>query len=131
MPLNKKKSRSKLVKKLDTVFSQYIRLKNSVNGKATCFTCGKVDEWKKLQNGHFQSRKHYSTRWDEINCQVQCAGCNVFKYGEQYKFSVNLDAKYGEGTAEGLSIKAQQIIKLSNPELEDMIKRYKNFVDSM
>ena len=131
MPSNKKLSRSKLVKKLDTVFSQYIRLKNSVNGKATCFTCGKVDEWKKLQNGHFQSRKHYSTRWDKINCQVQCVLCNVFNYGEQYKFSVNIDAKYGQGTAERLSIKAQQIIKLSNFEIEDMIKRYKNFVDSM
>ena len=131
MPSNKKVSRSKLVKKLDTIFSQYIRLKNSVNEKATCFTCGKVDYWKKLQNGHFQSRKHYSTRWDEVNCQVQCAGCNVFKYGEQYKFSVNLDAKYGQGTAEDLSIKAQQIIKLSNFEIEDMIKKYKNLVDSM
>ena len=127
----KKLSRSKLVKKLDTVFSQYIRLKNSVDEIATCFTCGKQDHWKKLQNGHFQSRKHYSTRWDEINCQVQCAGCNVFKYGEQYKFSVNLDAKYGDDTSEKLHIKAQKIIKLSNFELEDMIKRYKTFVDSM
>ena len=131
MPSNKKVSRSKLVKKLDTIFSQYIRLKNSVNEKATCFTCNKVDHWKKLQNGHFQSRKHYSTRWDEVNCQVQCAGCNVFKYGEQYKFSVNLDAKYGEGTAEDLSIKAQQIVKISNFELEEMIKKYKSLVDSM
>ena len=131
MPSNKKVSRSKLVKKLDTIFSQYIRLKNSVNEKATCFTCGKVDHWKKLQNGHFQSRKHYSTRWDEVNCQVQCAGCNVFKYGEQYKFSVNLDAKYGEGTAEDLSIKSQQIVKISNFELEEMIKKYKSLVDSM
>ena len=131
MPSNKKVSRSKLVKKLDTIFSQYIRLKNSVNEKATCFTCGKVDHWKKLQNGHFQSRKHYSTRWDEVNCQVQCAGCNVFKYWEQYKFSVNLDAKYGEGTAEDLSIKAQQILKISNFELEEMIKKYKSLVDSM
>ena len=131
MPSNKKVSRSKLVKKLDTIFSQYIRLKNSVYEMATCFTCGKVDHLKKLQNGHFQSRKHYSTRWDEVNCQVQCAGCNVFKYGEQYKFSVNLDAKYGQGTAEDLSIKAQQIIKLSNFEIEDMIKKYKNLVDSM
>ena len=131
MPSAKKPTRSKIVKKLDAIFSQYIRKKNAVNEIATCFTCGKKDHWKKLQNGHFQSRKHYSTRWDEINCQVQCAGCNVFKYGEQYKFSVNLDAKYGEGTAERLSIKAQQIIKLSNFEIEDMIKRYKNFVDSM
>lgn len=131
MPYKKKLTRSKLVKKLDTVFSQYIRIKNSVDEKATCFTCGKEDHWKKLQNGHFQSRKHYSTRWDEINCQVQCAGCNVFKYGEQYKFAINLDAKYGEGTARRLHIKSQQIIKIADFELEDMIKTYKTFVDSM
>ena len=122
-------SRSKIVKKLDTVFSIYIRQKESVNDIATCFTCGKQDHWKKLQNGHFQSRKHYSTRWDEINCQVQCAGCNVFRYGEQYKFSLGLDQKYGEGTAEMLLIKAKQVFKISDDELEDLINKYKSIVE--
>ena len=125
----RKLTRSKLVKKLDTVFSIYIRRKESVNEVATCFTCGKQDHWKKLQNGHFQSRKHYSTRWDEVNCQVQCAGCNVFRYGEQYKFSLGLDQKYGEGTAEMLLIRAKQVFKISDFELEDLIKKYKSFVD--
>ena len=127
----KKLTRTKLVKKLDTIFSQYIRLKNSVDEIATCFTCGKQDHWKKLQNGHFQSRRHYSTRWDETNCQVQCSGCNVFKYGEQFLFSQNLDNKFGQGTARRLHIKAQQTIKLADFELEDMIINYKNFVDRM
>ena len=131
MPSSKKISRSKLIKKLDSVFSQYIRLKASNNGIAECFTCNKKDHWKKLQNGHFQSRKHYSTRWDEINCQVQCAGCNVFRAGEQYKFSVNLDAKYGEGTARRLHIKSKKTVKFANFEIEDMIKKYKKFVDLM
>jgi len=127
----KKLTRSKLVKNLDTIFSQYIRQKNSIDGIATCFTCGKKDHWKKLQNGHFQSRRHYSTRWDEINCQVQCAGCNVFKYGEQYVFGNKLDQKFGSGTAARLHIKAKQMIKLADFEIEDMIKRYKDFVDKM
>jgi hypothetical protein len=125
----KKLTRSKLVKKLDTVFSQYIRQKNAVDEISTCFTCGKKDHWKKLQNGHFQSRKHYSTRWDEINCQVQCAGCNVFKYGEQYVFGKKLDQKFGYGTSERLHLKSKQIIKLADFELEDLIIRYKKFVD--
>jgi hypothetical protein len=128
---NKKLSRSKLIKKLDTVFSQYIRLKNSKNEIGTCFTCGKEDHWKKLQNGHFQSRRHYSTRWDETNCQIQCAGCNVFKHGEQFIFSQKLDQKYGEGTSRRLHIKAQQIIKLADFEIEELIKTYKTFVDSI
>ena len=127
----KKLTRSKLVKKLDTIFSQYIRQKNSIDEIATCFTCGKSDHWKKLQNGHFQSRRHYSTRWDEMNCQVQCAGCNVFKYGEQYVFGSKLDSKFGSGTSRRLHIKAQEIVKLSDNDIEEMIKRYKDFVDRM
>tara|TARA_R110000787_G_scaffold222277_1_gene330911 strand:+ start:239 stop:628 length:390 start_codon:yes stop_codon:yes gene_type:complete len=127
----KKLTRSKLVKKLDTIFSQYIRQKNSIDEISTCFTCGKQDHWKKLQNGHFQSRRHYATRWDEINCQVQCAGCNVFKYGEQYVFGSKLDSKFGSGTSRRLHIKAQEIVKLSDNDIEEMIKRYKDFVDRM
>jgi 4-hydroxy-3-methylbut-2-en-1-yl diphosphate synthase IspG/GcpE len=126
----KKPTRSKVVKKLDAVFSQYIRLRDSVNEISTCFTCGKTDHWKKLQNGHFMSRRHYSTRWDETNCQVQCAGCNVFRYGEQYKFSIGLDQKYGEGTADEMLQQSKQIIKLSTEELEDLINKYKMLVDS-
>ena len=125
----KKLTRSKLIKKLDAIFSIYIRRKNAIDDIATCFTCGKQDHYKRLQNGHFQSRKHYATRWDEINCQVQCAGCNVFKFGEQYIFGNKLDQKFGSGTARKLHIKAQQIIKLSDNDLVEMIKRYKNFVD--
>jgi len=126
----KKVSRSKLVKQLDSVFSQYIRLRYSINEISTCFTCGKKDHWKKLQNGHFQSRRHYITRWDELNCQVQCAGCNVFKFGEQFLFGQYLDQKYGEGTSRTLHIKAQKTIKISNIEIQDLIIHYKKFVDS-
>ena len=125
----KKLTRGKIVKKLDSVFSQYIRLKDSVNEMTTCFTCGKVDHWKKLQNGHFMSRRHYSTRWDETNCQVQCAGCNVFRYGEQYKFSVALDDRYGPGTADKMLQQSKQIVKFSTIDLEDLIIKYKNAVD--
>ena len=124
----KKTQRKKLVGKLDKVFSIYIRLREAKNEIAECFTCGKQDHYKKLQNGHFQSRKHYSTRWDEINCQVQCAGCNVFRYGEQYKFSVNLDFKYGKGTAEAMHLKSNQTVKLDNYDLEVLITKYDNLV---
>jgi hypothetical protein len=118
-------TRSKIVKKLDKVFSQYVRLRNANDmGNAKCVTCGKIDHWKKQQCGHFQSRKHYTTRWDEVNCQVQCSGCNVFKYGEQYKFGIYLDQNFGEGTAESLLQKSRQTIKFSNIELLAMIERY-------
>jgi len=120
----KKTARKKLIEKLDKVFSIYIRRRYAKNDIAECFTCGKKDNYKKLQCGHFQSRKHYSTRWDEINCQVQCAGCNVFKYGEQFIFGKNLDLEYGAGCSESLYYKAKQITKFSTPEIEELITKY-------
>jgi hypothetical protein len=118
--------RSTLIKKADTVFSQYIRQRYANNSGITeCYTCGKKDHWKNLQCGHFMSRKHYSTRWDETNCQVQCAGCNVFRYGEQYKFGRNLDIELGNGTANSLEVKSRQIVKYSNVDLMELIKHYK------
>ena len=86
----KKVSRKNLIKKLDQVFSLYIRLRYATNEITECYTCGKVDHYKKLQCGHFMSRKYYATRWDEDNCQVQCYSCNVMRYGEQYKFGLRL-----------------------------------------
>ena len=127
----KKIPRSKLIKKLDKVFSLYIRQRNAINEISTCFTCGKQDHWKHLQCGHFQSRRHYSTRWDEINCQVQCAGCNVFKYGEQFIFGKNLNLEFGEGTSEELYLKAKQIIKFSNNDLEDLITKYNSLINDL
>ena len=127
----KKSTRKKLIEKLDKVFSQYIRLREAKNSNSECFTCGKVDHWKRLQNGHFMSRKHLSTRWDETNCQVQCAGCNVFRYGEQYKFSIGLDVKYGKGTAESMLLKSKKTLKIDNIELETKIKYYQDLVERL
>jgi len=119
----KKPTRSKLVKKLDVVFSQYIRLKDADSrGMVKCVTCGKVGHWKTggMQCGHFMSRKHYSTRWDERNVGVQCCGCNMFRSGEQYKFSKYL----GNNLAEELFQKSQQITKFTNVELQGLIDLY-------
>ena len=116
-----KPSRKTLVKKLDAVFSEYIRRRYAKNDIAECVTCGKKDHWKKLQAGHFMSRKHYSTRWDEQNVQVQCNACNVFRYGEQYKFSLYL----GKELSDELYLKSHQTVKFSNIDLQDMIDVYK------
>ncbi len=124
-------TRKQIIKKLDSVFSEYIRRRNSVDDISECFTCGKKDHWKKLQCGHFQSRKHYSTRFDEINCQVQCAGCNVFRYGEQFIFGKNLNKKYGKNTAEKLLQKSRKTVKFANVDLIEMIDQYKNMIQQL
>ena len=123
---------SKLKKKLDSLFSQYTRLRNADHlGRVKCFTCGVEKHWKEQQAGHFQSRSHHSTRWDEVNVQVQCVKCNMFRQGEQYKFGMYLDQKYGEGTAEELEIRSKTIVKLNRTDYEEAIERYKQKIKEL
>ena len=127
-----KKPISKLKKELDKWFSLYIRLRESTSqGIAQCFTCGKIDYYKKLQCGHFQSRRHYATRWNELNCQVQCVKCNMFEQGEQWKFGLNINAKYGDGTSKELEFLAQTSIKKMRVEYEEDIRYYKALVNNL
>ena len=122
----RKPTRKGLITKLDTIFSEYIRLRNAnPNGFVECVTCGKVDHWKHMDCGHFMSRKHLSTRWHEDNCQVQCKACNVFRYGEQYKYSLWL----GSQKADMLHQLSRETLKLYDHDLEDMIKIYKEKVE--
>jgi hypothetical protein len=124
---------SKLKKELDKWFSLYIRLREATDeGLVQCFTCGNVNNYKVgMQNGHFMSRQFMSTRYDEQNCQVQCVGCNMFKFGEQFKFSLALDYKYGKGTAEELLHKSRQINKMSSKDFEEKISYYKSLVEKL
>ena len=131
MAKSKTIARGKVVSKLDSVFSKYIRQRNAKDGIVECFTCGKQDEWKKMQCGHFRSRSSYSTRWDEINCQVQCVGCNMFKQGEQYVFGVKLDQKYGDGTANELYMKSKMIKKITTVELRELIQLYQDKISEI
>ena len=122
----KKPTRKSLVIKLDTIFSQYIRRKDAINEIAECITCGKKNHWSKLQNGHWASRRHYNTRWDEDNCHVQCAGCNVFRAGEIYLYTKYLCSKYGDNFPEELYKLSQKIVKFTDADLQDMIIYYKD-----
>ena len=127
-----KKTVSKLKKELDKWFSLYIRLREANEyGMVQCFTSGRVYHYKKIHAGHFMSRRHLSTRWCETNVQPQSAADNLFGQGEQFKFGLNLDGKYGEGTAEELQYKSRTTLKISRIEYEEKISYYKSLVDKL
>ena len=127
-----KKTISKLKKDLDKWFSLYIRLRDATDeGMVQCFTSGRVYHYKKIHAGHFMSRRHLATRWCEINVQPQSAADNLFGQGEQYRFGLYLDGKYGEGTAEELQYKARTTVKLSRVDYEEKISYYKSLVKNL
>ena len=127
------KSISKLKKELDKFFSLYIRLRDATaEGMVQCYTCGCVKHYKSgMQCGHFQSRRHHSTRWNEHNCQPQCVKCNMFEQGEQWKFGMALNIKYGEGTSKELEFLARTTLKKMRAEYEDDIRYYKAVVENL
>lgn len=91
-----------------------------------CYTCGVVKHVKEMHNGHFQSRKHYATRWlheDYIsNCKPQCPKCNLYSEGEKWIFGKKLEAEYGTEQVENL-------VKLSHTTVKYTIADYKYLID--
>ena len=118
--MKKKKGIIPLKKKADTAFSIYIR--NRDNG--VCFTCGKKGTIKEMQNGHYESRRHNATRFDERNCHCQCVGCNVFKSGNMTIYALKLQELYGRGILTELRKQAQEIKKFTRNDLELIIEKY-------
>ena len=131
---SKKPTVTVLKKKLDTIFSKYIRLKDAnALGFVDCYTCGVTKQWQKdgMQAGHFMSRKHTITRWDERNVKPQCYTCNCHYYGRQYEFGLALNKEYGEGTSEELLITSKQTQKNNTNDLQDLIELYTNKLDRL
>jgi hypothetical protein len=114
-----------LKKKLDTIFSIYIRLKyadEELNVK--CFTCDKVYHYKKIQNGHFYSRGILSLRWDEQNCRPQCYGCNIARSGNYIEYYKRLEKEIGKGGMDYLEYKKHQIKKMGKLDYQIYIDTY-------
>lgn len=121
--------RSAIVKKLDKVFSIWVRSKDADHtGQIDCYTCGVSKDWKyEIDAGHFQSRGKYATRWHEDNVKPQCKRCNGFRGGEQYQFALRL----GTDLADELVYLSNQQARFTNEELLEKIKHYTILVKNL
>lgn len=125
-------SRSSLVAKLDKVFSQYIRLRDAMPGGCfRCISCGRILPIAKADCGHYFSRRHMSTRFDEDNCNAECAWCNRFNAEHLDGYHENLIRKIGLQRFRLLSVRAGGTRKWSCFELEALIEHYQGKVKEM
>jgi len=121
-----------LWKKLDRVFSLYIRLRDSDEGGTTqCVTCGSYKYYKDIDAGHFIKRQHMSTRWDERNVHPQCTRCNHFMSGRQDDMSLYILRLYGKDTLLELMQLKYQTRKFTRTELEDLIKHFQEKTEAL
>lgn len=126
-----KLSRKALIRKYDEAFSQYIRVKDAVDGEATCVTCGVTASWKDLQNGHFYTRGRFPTRWDEMNCHVQCYRCNIALKGNYIVYTKYMIDRYGREAVDELEVKSLSTQKLTSQEMRDLIVYYRQMVKKL
>ena len=108
--------------KIDKPFHEYIRRRDVDNhtGMGECISCGKSIHFTESDAGHFIGRQHLATRYDERNVHIQCRKCNRFEYGRQYEYSIAL----GEELSQELLIKSKGVLKLTDPEWQEIYNTY-------
>lgn len=122
----KEKRKPDLVKKLDKVFSQYIRLRDVMpSGFFKCISCGKIKPFAEADCGHYHSRTHMATRFEEDNCHCECRFCNRMSADHLIGYRENLITKIGFSRVERLNVLAHSQKHWLDCELEEKIAYYK------
>ena len=123
----KKHSLSWHKKQADKYFSQVVRLRSAdLFGQVTCYTCGKIFHWKKIQCGHYMSRNKLATRYDFDNCRPQCMACNIFKKGNYPEFASRLVGEMGLTILADLVDRSNMTVKYSFCDYQEMVDAYKD-----
>lgn len=123
---------SKLIKKLDIIFSKYKRLFNvTKQGYIRCFTCNAFLTFRQTDCGHYIGRENMSTRYEEKNTEPQCHSCNRFAEGKKDIFAINLQKKYGADILLWLNKKKNEIKQWTATELEELISKYTKLLAEM
>jgi len=120
--------------KLDKVFSLYIRLRDSKPygyKYFKCISCGKILPFEKADAGHYMSRRHNATRFDENNVHAECSYDNRFNAEHLDGFRDNLVKKIGQQKFDLLRAKANTTQSYSENEYKALIKYYSALVKKM
>lgn len=121
----KVKKKPDLRRKLDDVFSQYIRLRDAMpNGTFRCISCGQIKPLEQADCGHYFSRTHMATRYSEYNCHAECRHCNRFLADHLDGYRRNLIQKIGQQRFDMLEWQHHQTYQYSDFELQELIKHY-------
>ena len=123
----RKPSRKSLVRKLDAIFSEFIRkrdiLKNPIcplcktRPISCCF--------------HWVTRAHHKTRWDADNAIGACDGCNYRYEFDPHPMIEQFIRERGLATYERLVQKSRGIAKFSNSDLEQMASDFRQKLEAL
>lgn len=113
----KKPTLAKLMKEADRVFSLFIRARDK-----KCVICGTTE---RLQNSHLIRRGKKSIRFDEKNCNTNCATHNYLHNIYPETYTQWFIKRYGLDEYEKLIAKSHIVKQFKASELETLIEKYK------
>ena|SRR3990167_3385548 len=120
-PKKKPINMTKLKAKAWKVFSLWVRTKDG----GVCYTCKKAGlTGSNYHAGHFISRKHNATMFDERNVRGQCMFCNLWDYGNSGAFAKNIITDHGQEVFEELVAKSRTTYPFKVDELKGIIDKY-------
>lgn len=130
---DEEESRTNLIEDLDAVVSRYIRLKYANEaGLVSCYTCGTVKHFTKMQCAHYIGRAAMATRFLESNLRCCCPYCNENLNGNLEVYRENLNKEL-DGLADWLQEQAREITKPTKYDLRELLISYRHklkFVES-
>ena len=128
--MKKKPTRKQLVKLIDSLRRDWIRLRDSSHqGYASCISCQIQKPVSELQVGHFYLRGYDQTtelltEWRNVS--LQCQRCNGFMHGNLSGYAVGLVRKYGPKVLFELEKKRKTEKHWSYSELLGIMEELKN-----
>lgn len=108
-----------LIKKIDDLFSQCVRLRDMYG---RCITCEKPfkGNYALVTCGHFQKRRHIRTRWSFENAYGQCWQCNG--KDDQELYTQKMVEFIGQEKVDMIIQMAREEIHLSYMDLKEIHK---------
>jgi len=127
---SKSKTTSQLIKELDTVFSEFIRVRDADHdGTVICFVTGEKVFWNDgCDAAHFCNRQHMSTRWDEMNVHACTSTSNRHDTDHLPVYGHKMILKYGPEAFHALLDRRRALTKFTAFELQEKIDHYKEEV---
>lgn len=123
----KEQSLSSLIKNLDDVFSEFIRLRDAepFTGMVKCFITGQVRHWSKMDAAHLYPRQHMAVRYDEMNVHSVVPDSNRFDDEHITDYERAMYVTYSLDALTDLFLRSKSLVKFTRRELIDLIDEYK------
>lgn len=120
-----------LKKRAQALANRYARLRDCPNGTAACISCGEYKSFAEGDGGHFIPTTSGAVRFDERNINFQCVKCNRFLHGDQGRYLVGMEHKYGRAVVDELLAQVGALKAWKTWELEEIIDYYKKKIASI